>query len=361
MEWKEQYDIYRAIHESNKSAVFTGWDKKESREVIIRVLYHSDGNGYRLLQQAETCEGIPQIYSIIQDGDDTIVVEEKIQGRTLEERMKENPVFSREEILYIFKWLLTALSTLHQKGIIHRDIKPSNVMLSDCRAVLIDFDAARQYRENDNSRDTVCLGTQGYAPPEQYGFSQTDQRSDIYSLGVLIKEISSHTPEFGLAPVLSKCTAFSPDERYPSVQALRNDLQKRGFLTEPVVVPVKRPSRQDGIRYLQKGVKILKICAGIFYLLMTAILLTPMDFEVTVSDYLFSKLVYLQIPLFPAVLTFNWFHIWQRFPLLRKKSPIYKITGLLLYGLVFVVVIVALNAMAFQFYSPKALGILQSR
>ena len=94
---------------------------------------------------------------------------------------------------------------------------------------------------------------------------------------------------------------------------------------------------------------------------MTAILLTPMDFEVTVSDYLFSKLVYLQIPLFPAVLTFNWFHIWQRFPLLRKKSPIYKITGLLLYGLVFVVVIVALNAMAFQFYSPKALEILQSR
>lgn len=77
-------------------------------------------------------------------------------------------------------------------------------MLSDSRAVLIDFDAARQYRENDNSRDTVCLGTQGYAPPEQYGFSQTDQRSDIYSLGVLIKEISSHTPEFGLAPVLSK-------------------------------------------------------------------------------------------------------------------------------------------------------------
>lgn len=360
MDWKERYDIYRAIHESSKGAVFTGWDKEVSREVIIRVLYHSDGNGYRLLQQAGDCEGIPKIYSIFQDGEDTIVVEEKIQGRTLEERIQDNPFFSQEEILYIFKWMITALTVLHQNGIIHRDIKPSNIMLSDSRAVLIDFDAARQYRENDNSRDTVCLGTQGYAPPEQYGFSQTDQRSDIYSLGVLIKEISSHTPEFGLAPVLSKCTAFSPDERYPSVQALYNDLQKRGFLTQPVVT-VKKPSKQDGIRYLQKGIKTLKICAGIFYLLMTAVLLAPMDFEVTTLDYFFSKLVYLQFPLFPAMLTFNWFHIWQRFPLLRRKSPFYKITGLLLYGLVFIVLIITLNAIAFQFYSPKALEILQSR
>ena len=103
MDWKERYDIYRAIHESSKGAVFTGWDKEVSREVIIRVLYHSDGNGYRLLQQAGDCEGIPKIYSIFQDGEDTIVVEEKIQGRTLEERIQDNPFFSQEEILYIFK------------------------------------------------------------------------------------------------------------------------------------------------------------------------------------------------------------------------------------------------------------------
>ena len=81
------------------------------------------------------------------------------------------------------------LKELHEQKIIHRDIKPSNMILqADGRIRLIDFDAARIFKDN-KATDTELLGTKDYAPPEQYGFGQTDPRSDIYSLGVTIKNV----------------------------------------------------------------------------------------------------------------------------------------------------------------------------
>lgn len=358
MGWREQYEIHQVIHESAKGAVFAGWDTGTRQEVILRVLYHSNGAVYRVLQQI-SCPGIPRIYQLFPDGLDTVVVEEKIPGKTLEQRMMENPCFSREEIVRILTQLVQTLEAIHVRGIIHRDIKPSNIVLSGYRTVLIDFDAARQYRENSSARDTVCLGTEGYAPPEQYGFSQTDQRSDLYSLGVLLKELCRHTGEFGLGEVIRRCTAFSPEDRYPSAAALAEDLKRRNLFYGIQPVPSQNPPASISILG-SSFKKTVKIVLGIFYALMTAVLLMPMDFEVTTLDYLVSKLVYLQIPLFPAVLTFNWFGLRKWFPLLKRKEIYWKIAGLILYGVVFLVVLISLNAIAFQIYSEEALTILQT-
>lgn len=77
MGWREQYEIHQVIHESAKGAVFAGWDAGTRQEVILRVLYHSNGAVYRVLQQI-SCPGIPRIYQLFPDGLDTVVVEEKI-------------------------------------------------------------------------------------------------------------------------------------------------------------------------------------------------------------------------------------------------------------------------------------------
>ena len=276
MGWREQYEIHQVIHESAKGAVFAGWDAGTRQEVILRVLYHSNGAVYRVLQQI-SCPGIPRIYQLFPDGLDTVVVEEKIPGKTLEQRMMENPCFSREEIVRILTQLVQTLEAIHVRGIIHRDIKPSNIVLSGYRTVLIDFDAARQYRENSSARDTVCLGTEGYAPPEQYGFSQTDQRSDLYSLGVLLKELCRHTGEFGLGEVIRRCTAFSPEDRYPSAAALAEDLKRRNLFYGIQPVPSQNPPASISILG-SSFKKTVKIVLGIFYALMTAVLLMPMDF-----------------------------------------------------------------------------------
>src|SRR5699024_6653849 len=78
-----------------------------------------------------------------------------------------------------------ALWVLHSMAAVHRDIKPENVILRGSDAVLIDFDAARLHKP-DHETDTQILGTTGFAAPEQYGLSQSDTRTDIYSLGILI-------------------------------------------------------------------------------------------------------------------------------------------------------------------------------
>ena len=113
--------------------------------------------------------------------------------------------------------------------VIHRDIKPQNVVIRpDGKAVLIDYGIARV--RSDNETDTVAFGTQGFAPPEQYGYSQTDARSDIYSLGVLLNwllyrdtKIAGRGPS-ALDKVIARCAAFDPQKRYGDVRQVKKAL-----------------------------------------------------------------------------------------------------------------------------------------
>lgn len=118
--------------------------------------------------------------------------------------------------------MCSALMSLHEENVIHRDIKPSNIILCDNGHIkLIDFDAAR-VKKPVTDKDTRFVGTDGFAPPEQYGFTQTDERSDIYALGVTIKLLLGES--FSRAHyrhVIEKCTRFNPEQRYRSVKAVR--------------------------------------------------------------------------------------------------------------------------------------------
>ncbi len=118
--------------------------------------------------------------------------------------------------------------------IIHRDIKPQNLIMgTDGQLWLIDFGISRLYRE-ESERDTACWGTQDFAAPEQYGFAQTDVRSDIYSFGVLLgwlltgrtrrEDALKQIADKRLEKIVAKCTAFAPRERYASAVRLRADL-----------------------------------------------------------------------------------------------------------------------------------------
>jgi hypothetical protein len=166
-----------------------------------------------------------------------------IEGEPLNEIFKSEK--NDEKILDIFLQLCAILEFLHSRGIIHRDIKPSNIIYNKKTnvATLIDFGISRRFNEAAEN-DTVYFVTQKFAPPEQYGFSQTDARSDIFSLGMVLRFWLTGTTDRKakisnprLAKIVAKCTAFEPDRRFQTAEKLKNSLlryknhAKRRFLT----------------------------------------------------------------------------------------------------------------------------------
>ena len=180
---------------------------------------------------------LPSIIDVI-DGDGSfLIVMDYIEGRHLESVIREYGAQDQADVIEWAKQLCDVLSYLHSRKppIIYRDMKPSNVMLRpDGKVMLIDFGTAREFKESSVA-DTTCLGTQGYAAPEQYGgHGQTDARTDIYCLGATLYHLlTGHNPSeppyemypirywnpdlsSGLEEIILKCTQKNPDDRYQS-------------------------------------------------------------------------------------------------------------------------------------------------
>ena len=153
---------------------------------------------------------LPKIYRVRFTQNETIVTEEYIVGGSL-----AKITAGKRQVKRWFFETCKVLSFLHRNGILHRDLKPANILLgSDGHIRLTDFDAAREEKVEAES-DTRLLGTRGYAPPEQYGFSQTDERADIYALGVTFRELLGNAARKGRWKyILRRCTALDPNRRF---------------------------------------------------------------------------------------------------------------------------------------------------
>lgn len=175
--------------------------------------------------------GIPRLINYYEDGNQLIVIEEYISGISLQEKI-DNSDLSVSDIRSYMIMLCNILNALHSMTppIIHRDIKPSNIIITSYNyAMLLDFNAAKQF-SGQNESDTVLIGTPGYAAPEQYGFGSSSPKTDIYSLGIVLREmLGSITPAPDIAPILhrlnliaERCTQMTPAARYQSVTELKN-------------------------------------------------------------------------------------------------------------------------------------------
>lgn len=188
-------------------------------EKLIRRTVYSENTVYNALKYHRSVF-LPKIYSVEVGDGKTVVCEEYIDG--------ESPArtqLSAKKAEEIMLQLCSALEAIHRLGIVHRDIKPSNILLGkDGRIRLIDFEAARIFKD-DSENDTCCLGTKGFAPPEQYGFAQTDYRADIYAAGQTMKILfgdNAEKPRY--KKIIQRCTALDPEKRYQSAAELKRAL-----------------------------------------------------------------------------------------------------------------------------------------
>ena len=223
---REEYEVIRLMKESPRGSVRLIRHKTTGQKFILR---HFAGNSevYRALLDY-TCPNLPTIYEVAERNGENLVLEEFIEGDTLGFLLK-GALFSPEETKKIVIQVCQALWVLHSIGAVHRDVKPENIILRGNEAVLIDFDAARLHKpEHDN--DTQILGTTGYAAPEQYGLSQSDIRTDIYSLGILINVMltgehpSKHLASGKMGRIVDRCTHVNPQRRYKNVLRLMEAL-----------------------------------------------------------------------------------------------------------------------------------------
>lgn len=199
------------IYSSEKCEILCGESTEGKR--YIRKNKGIDSQTAELLIQVNS----PYIARLVEYGKD-YTISEYAEGVPLTEAH-----ITPDRIPQIFIELCEGLSALHKARIIHRDIKPSNIILGDDGHVkLIDFDAARTLKPAAD-KDTVFVGTDGFAPPEQYGFTQTDQRSDIYALGITMKVLLGEDYHHSrYRRIIEKCTRFSPEYRYKSMDKVRH-------------------------------------------------------------------------------------------------------------------------------------------
>lgn len=220
----ETYKKIRLLRRTDKSEVWLAADRAGQPAVIKRLSL--TGLPLAALQEAD-CPLCPKIYSYVEANGETLLVEEHIAGESL-----EGHELTEKDAAKLLLSISKGLALLHAHGIIHRDIKPSNLLREKSGQIrLIDFDAARLIKE-ESTEDTTRLGTKGYAPPEQFGYGQTDARSDIYALGMTFKRLLPEDYRGFLRPVIRKATAMDPKDRYQSAEELEQSIRHRLFLNK---------------------------------------------------------------------------------------------------------------------------------
>lgn len=217
--------LYRPVavlSQKNDCQVLRLRNQKNGKDLVLRS-FPKRLDAYEVLCGIR-CENLPEIYDAMDMEDGQIVFEEFIDGITVAQVM-ETGKYHYRGAKKVLMGICNALAVLHEREIIHRDVKPENVMVDqNGRVLLLDLNASR--KESQAGKDTVIMGTVGYAAPEQLGLSQSDARADIYAAGVLLNVmLTGKHPTERFAPgragrIIRKCTALNPDDRYQTALKL---------------------------------------------------------------------------------------------------------------------------------------------
>jgi serine/threonine-protein kinase len=249
-----KYKILNKIGQGGMSVVYLAMNERANKQWAIKEIRKDGVDGYEVVRQGLIAEtemlkrlrhaNLPSIIDVIEDKDSFLVVMDYIEGNPLSRALKDYGAQSQDDVVKWAKQLCGVFGYLHSRTppIVYRDMKPSNVMLQpDGNVMLIDFGTAREFKAG-RVDDTIALGTQGYAAPEQYGQHQTDARTDIYNLGATMYHlVTGHNPSeppyvmypirkwnpslsSGLEAIIIKCTQRDPDHRYQSAAELLYDL-----------------------------------------------------------------------------------------------------------------------------------------
>ena len=204
---------------------------KFTRQLMVRRI--SPAADYPVLQTLCRIKhrNLMEIYDVKTQDGVCISLCEYINGMTLDMRIEYYQPFDIRSAKQILCQICDGLSQLHINGIVHRDIKPGNVMITDDGTVkIIDYSISRLIKP-EQRKDTTVLGTAGYASPEQFGFTQTNGKTDIYACGVLLNYLltgklpNEQLHQGPLTTVIQQCIEIDENKRFASADELKKVLQ----------------------------------------------------------------------------------------------------------------------------------------
>lgn len=249
-------------YETTQKVYFVGKNGAEQGPFIRKYISRDSGLGrayenlYTMQRAGARFACLPRVFEYYALEENNAVIMECVPGETLQavvERCGASFILAAD----LFPRLCDAVSEVHTKfkpPLIHRDLKPSNVMVSQENLTIIDFGIARSFKR-DGEEDTHHFGTRAYAPPEQFGFGQTDERSDVYALGMLLYFcLTGKTPDstarkqgfsapqvpLALCPVIVRATELDPHARFQSAEEL-----KRAFW-DAAIAQTSKPAGGEG-------------------------------------------------------------------------------------------------------------------
>lgn len=241
---QEHWTVYECLKESEDSSTFL---VKETATGILCVLKWGRNRQTEFLRnEMEIMEkmadrklsGIPKAYRIFEENGEVYLVREYIEGMSLAQMVLQKGGISEAEICRISRKICQTAEQFQNpdEPMIHRDIKPENIVVTPGgEVVFIDFGTMRSYKK-DGSHDTFVVGTRGTAAPEQYGYTQTDQRTDVYAIGQTMLYMVSESYEMNqlsecavsrrMKKIIEKACSFEPDKRYGDAAQLRRAVEK---------------------------------------------------------------------------------------------------------------------------------------
>lgn len=253
-----KYKILSEVGRGGMSVVYLAINERANKTWAVKEIRKDGVCNFEAVKQGLVVETdmlkklnhdhLPSIIDVIDQEDSFIIVMDYIEGKSLQHVLNNGGAQPQELVIQWGIQLCDVLGYLHSRtpAIIYRDMKPANVMLRPNGDVtLIDFGTAREFKNRAMVEDTTCLGTRGYAAPEQFGGrGQTDARTDIYCLGATlyhlitghspaeppyeIKPLSYWNPAYagsGLEYIISKCCQQDPEARYQNCAELMYDLE----------------------------------------------------------------------------------------------------------------------------------------
>ena len=241
---QEYWTVYECLKESEDSSTFL---VKETATGILCVLKWGRNRQTEFLRNEmeimkkmadRKLSGIPKAYRIFEENGEVYLVREYIEGMSLAQMVLQKGGISEAEICRISRKICQTAEQFQNPNepMIHRDIKPENIVVTPGgEVVFIDFGTMRSYKK-DGSRDTFVVGTRGTAAPEQYGYTQTDQRTDVYAIGQTMLYMVSESYEMNqlsecavsrrMKKIIEKACSFEPDKRYGDAAQLRRAVEK---------------------------------------------------------------------------------------------------------------------------------------